>query len=272
MEIDIGRTLEKMRLLALKTGEALLLRQGCAQTLPTSKDFLSDADLLAEKLILEELGGTFPGIPFLSEEKGGDKITEGYLWVIDPIDGTYNYFRQNDHWGVSIALVKDGETVAGVICTPGSGWIYFSEKGRGAYRQELTYGLGGPELIRVSKEASMKEAQFWVGWGKEEHGGNDHERVYDVIRRLDRVSLYPQIRNSAVGDAMAVACGQSSGFVFPKPEVVDIAAAGLIVEEAGGTVTDLKGQPWSPFSPSFVASNGNFHTELLKVLGEENRF
>ena len=92
------------------------------------------------------------------------------------------------------------------------------------------------------------------------------KRVYDVIKILDRHTLYPQIRNSATAEMMMVACGKIAGYVFLKPEPFDIAAAGLIVERAGGEVTEADGNPWGPFSRSLVASNGAIHNDLLRII------
>lgn len=208
----------------------------------------------------------YPDIPALSEEKGGIETCEGYLWVIDPVDGTLNFFLQDDHFGVSIALVENGKTVAGVIYLPARNQLFSASRDMVA-RFRLTGEKEGEWTHpRVNQEDNLASAQFWVEWGKEAHGGDDHKKVQHILAKLDRRTLYPQIRNCTTASMMAVACGKIAGCVLSKPEPFDIAAAALIVEQAGGKVTHMDGSPWGPFSRSLAVSNGALHEDLLRIL------
>lgn len=253
------RTMEEA---ALKAGCVLVKMQAKSQRLTSPKDFLLDADLKSETIILRILASSYPKIPALSEEKGGKKGG----WVIDPLDGSINFFLMDDHWGVSIALTENGKTVAAVIYLPARRELFSATRITPTRCRILGNSKKSVARQRVSREEILSRSQCWIGWGKEEHGGDDHKKVCEIIRRLDSHTLYPQIRNSATADMMRVAQGKIAGYVFPKPEPFDIAAAGLIVEQAGGKVTDMEGNPWTPFSPSLIASNGHLHADLLRIL------
>ena len=264
--IDLNEALMVMETAAVKAGHILLEMQPQSRRLESRKDFLTDADLESEEVILHTLSSKYPDIPSFSEEKGGKETREGYLWVIDPVDGTINFFLGDDHWGISIALVENGRTMAGVIYLPARKQLFSASRNIASRLRYFDGQESEWKNLKVNEESNPANSQFWLAWGKEEHGGSDHKKVYDVIKRLDCHSLYPQIRNAASADIMTVALGRIAGHVFPKPDPFDIAAAGLIVEQAGGTVTDMDGKEWSPFSRSLVASNGVIHSELLRIL------
>src|SRR3989338_346942 len=116
--LHLATALTVMENAAIHAARVLTRMQLKSRRLESRKDFLTDADLKSEEIILRTLAAEYPNIPVLSEEKGGIEIKEGYLWVIDPIDGTINFFLQDDHWGISIALVENGRTVAGVVYLP----------------------------------------------------------------------------------------------------------------------------------------------------------
>ena len=262
--MDLEIALKVMRGAVTEAGEMLLAFQPEVEKLSSSKDFLTDADLKSEEIILASLQKEYPDTPVFSEEKCGEAITNGFLWVIDPVDGTINYFLQDDHWEVSIALVENGKTVAGVVYLPAKDLLFYASQRvlTKVYFAEWECS----EVLKVNKQSNLKDCQIWLDWGKEENAGADHEKVYRVIKKLDQATLYPQIRNSCTSDMLTVAMGKIAGYVFPKPEPFDIAAAGLIVECAGGKVTDMEGNAWSPFSKSLVATNGKIHGELIDLL------
>lgn len=108
----------------MEAGRMLILLQPKTKELATQKGFLTDADLKSEEMILKILGAVYPEIHSFSEEKGGEAIKEGLVWVIDPVDGTINFFLGDDHWGVSIALVEDGHAIAGVVYLPAKGKMF----------------------------------------------------------------------------------------------------------------------------------------------------
>ena len=262
--MDLNKVISVMEMVAINAGDMLMGIQPKSKRLETRKDFLTDADLKSEEIILRALASEYPDIPSFSEEKGGEEIKNGYFWIVDPIDGTINFFLQDDHWGISIALAENGYTIAGVVYLPARKQIFSASHDMPARFRHIKETEW--TNINVNKEDNLADSQFWVGWGKENHGGNDHKKVYNVIEKLDRQTLYPQIRNSAIADMMMVACGKITGYVFTNPEPFDIAAAGFIIERAGGKVTDIDGNLWNSFSRSLIASNGVIHNDLLRVI------
>ncbi len=263
-DIEIAIELSTMEKTALAAGRMLLEMQPLALSLPTRKDFVSDADHRSEELILRALQARFPEIPILSEEAGGVAVRTGYLWVIDPVDGTINYFLQDEHWGVSIALVKDGQTVAGIVYLPAKDFLFAaSNEGRTTVYRPLRGGSWWQ--CEVNTTANLKECQIWHDWGKDCGDGTNHVKVVERHARLNQHTLYPQMRNGCIASASMVALGRIPGYLFTTPEPFDVAAVGLIVKQAGGTVTDLDGQPWGPFSPSMLATNGLIHDQLLEL-------
>jgi len=262
--IDLFKALKIMEQAAIDAGRLLTKMQPKSRRLESRKDFLTDADLESEQAILSVLEAEYPEITSFSEEQGGI-MTDGYLWVIDPIDGTINFFLGDSHWGVSIALVKRQQTIAGVVYLPANKQL-FSASCDTPTKLRIVDSEDEEINLHVNNETNLINSQFWFGWGKEDCGGEDHRKVCEAMAKLDRQTLYPQIRNSATADMMMVAWGKIHGYVFLKPEPFDIAAAGLIIERAGGSVTDQNGHPWNAFSSSLIASNGILHEKLLSVI------
>ncbi len=246
------------KLAAQQAGRIVRVAQPRALQLQSFKDFLTAQDLKSEELIARVLANFDPTIPMFSEERGGTR--EERMWVVDPIDGTVNYFHQGvDDWGISIALVEGGKTQCGAIYFPGSEEVCLSRQGAAAERCK---GIAFSPLW-VSREKRLAQAQVWTDWAK-----GQPERTLSIFERLSCHTLYPQIRLCFTAAMMHVARGRIDGYVHCGPEPFDQAAAGLIVQNAGGTVTDMEGKPWHPFSKSIVATNGLIHEELLEVIQE----
>lgn len=264
--MNLDKALTVMEEAAINAGRVLDKMQPETRRLESRKDFLTDADLKSEEIILRALATEYPNIPSFSEEKGGTEIKEGYLWIVDPIDGTINFFLQDDHWGISIALAENGHTIAGVIYLPARKEMFSASRDTAARFSRIEKQKTGWTNLSVSREEILANSQFCVCWGKEEHGGKDIRKACDVIASLALHALCLQVRNSATANMMMAACGKITGCVFTKPEPFDIAAAGLIIERAGGRVTDMDGNQWGPFSRSLVATNGLIHNDLLRII------
>ena len=212
--INLNKALDLMERAAIDAGEFLVSMRPKIKRLESRKDFLTDANLGSEKIILSILAEAYPDIPSLSEERGGLELTEGYLWIIDPVDGTINFFLGDDHWGVSIALVENGHTIAGVVYLPSKGQLFSALRDMTANLRVIGKDNEERLVLGVNEESIMTNSQFWLGWGKEEHGGGDHEKVYSAIAKLDSSTLYPQIRNSAVADMMMVAASEVEKYII----------------------------------------------------------
>ncbi len=263
-------TLRTMTAAALVAGKRLL--EVKPTRLVSAKDFVTTADLLSGQVIRQNLAARFPEIPFFGEEDW--KIIEKteIQWVVDEVDGTVNFYHGDDHWGISIALVREGRSVAGAIYLPAKKQLFFAgEDAPVAWLAKVDDmgHAGKPEMISVNHEGEADKPLVLLEWVKEQNDGRDHSLVVDILARLDWSGfLYPQVRNSSVASLTKVAQGIAGGFVHPRPEPWDVAAGCLIVELAGGKVTNLAGEPWSPFSAEkgIVASNGLIHDELLKAV------
>lgn len=256
------------------TSVALLAGQRLSSVKPkpevSDKDFLTDADQLSEAIIRRALKDRFPYISSFGEESETGVAFRGDGFYIDAIDGTVNYFHGDDYWGISIALALGGASVAGVVYLPAKGQMFFAQDDGPAWLATVADGkIGKPVPISVSKEDNgPTKPLILIDWVKEKNGGQDHARVVEILDRLRKEFLYPQIRNCSVANLMMVAAGKAAGFVHLRPEIYDVAAGCLIVERAGGKVTDLAGKPWSPHSAEkgIVASNGVLHDEILSTI------
>lgn len=250
--------LADMREAARLAGTMLLTQQPRARMIKQNyKDFVTEQDQTAEKIICDYLAAGHPDVAVFAEERGGEPRRMGRLWIIDPLDGTKNYFRQDDHWSVSIAYVEDGRTSAGVIFLPGKNLLLSTHR---SFENSVRVEPDEQSEFRVSRQSDLKSARLWTDWSKGD------QRV--VLRAIEKLlgGEPPQIRNCCTAGMIAVAMGRVDGFFHVAPEPFDFAAAALIVEQKGGRVTDLDGNPWHPFSPSIAATNGLIHEELLTVL------
>jgi myo-inositol-1(or 4)-monophosphatase len=214
------------------------------------KDYVTDVDLQAEEKIITTIRDNYPEHSILSEERGDLHKDSEYKWIIDPLDGTHNYAHNLPMFGVSIALEHAGTVILGVISLPYFNEICVAEKGKGAY-------INGSK-IHVS-DVDLGEALM----------------IYDTKLRVNRDPMINSLSKlvhdvfvirmfgAATWDMCLIAKGQADLSVDFTCKPWDIAAGALIVEEAGGKVTDLQGNPWTPYSNGFIASNGKIHEKVV---------
>jgi len=194
-------------------------------------DFVSKADIAAEKILRDELMGARPTYGWLGEETGGqDGQDPTRRWIVDPLDGTTNFLHGLPHWAVSIALEHKGEIVAGVIFDAAKDEMFFAEKGTGAWMNE--------SRIRVSGRSRMVEAVFATGvpFGTK-------KTLPATLRDLGRLMpLCAGVRRwgSAALDLAYVAAGRYDGFWERELHAWDLAAGLIIVKEAGGLVGPIR--------------------------------
>jgi myo-inositol-1(or 4)-monophosphatase len=217
------------------------------------EDLVTNGDLQSNQLIIKRLKSLTPDVNIFSEEDEKEMTeTNKPCWIVDPIDGTYNYFHQLQEWGVSIALAINGRTKIAGVYLPAIGRLkVLIESGVQFFDASL----------RVREDTDISHAQIWT-----DHIKGPAEPVIDIFTKLTKHTTCPQIRLCATYSLLNVAYGNITGYVHPAPKPEDIAAAALIVEKAGGKVTDIQGNPWTPFSKSIVATNGLLHDQLLSVL------
>ena len=242
---------------AKKAGKILLGRMGKTRVseIKGKADMSTDADIESEKAIIGFIESAFPKHSIIGEETGKkDKGSES-TWIIDPLDGTKNYFKRIPIFSVSIALAREKEIVLGVVFDPVAKMLYHAERGKGCF-------LNG-ERIRVSKTRSLDRATVFFD------SGNLGKANPESLRKMGE-KIY-RVRNFGVGSLALCYLAQGAYDAYvgnPNVKIMDIAAGTLIAGEAGAKVTGLKGETANLFeSRALVASNGLLHKGLLEIFG-----
>lgn len=219
-------------------------------------DLVTEADLQAERTILEIIRNNFPQDDILSEEAGRDGNASDRIWVVDPLDGTTNFAHGFPFFAISIALEIEGEIVVGVVHNPYMDEYFAASKGAGAYLNK------GP--IRVSKTQDLGDSLLATGFPYD-----IRERPHGAMELFQRMVVRTQgVRRpgSATLDLCYVAAGRLDGFWEEGLKPWDTAAGTVIVREAGGILTTLEGRPYSPYLKSIVAANPYIHEEMIRAL------
>lgn len=220
-------------------------------------DFVSNADLKSDRILREELAKARPGFGFLTEESGTTAGSDAeHRWIIDPLDGTTNFLHGLPHFAISVALEKSGEIVAGVVHDPIKDEMFVAEKGGGAFLND--------RRLRVSARKVMGEALLATGIPFRGHG--DREAFARQLDAAMRETAGVRRFGAAALDLAYVAAGRYEGFWEEGLSPWDIAAGILLVREAGGYVSDLKGGPNVLHGGSILASNGLLHAPLQSML------
>ena len=219
-------------------------------------DLVTAIDRRCEKAILAIIGRAFPGHGLLAEESDPRTGDAEHLWVVDPLDGTTNYSRGFPYFCVSVALARAGRVIVAAVYQPLLDELFTAVRGQGAF-------LNGRPL-RVSGQARLDQAFLATGFPYDIR----RSRRTNIGNFTNLVTRCLAIRRggAAALDLAYVAAGRFDGFWELKLRPWDIAAASLLIEEAGGRVTGLSGRPWRLPVRDVVASNGLVHAELLEHL------
>lgn len=217
-------------------------------------NLVTEADHASEKAIMAVLKDHFPSHSILTEESGELFQESDYKWIIDPIDGTVNFAHRIPLCCISIGLEHEGKMIAGAVYNPFMNELFVAEKGKGATLNDRP--------ISVSKKEKVINACLVTGFPYTYLDAPNGP--LEVFERFIRRGIPVRRLGSAAIDLCWVACGRFDGFYEHKLQAWDSAAGFLIVEEAGGKVTDLKGEPYSPYQPGIIASNHIMHEELLQ--------
>ncbi len=221
-------------------------------------DIVTEADLVAEKIILDIIKKNFPSHNIISEEAGTEENNSDYTWVIDPLDGTINYTQGIEEYSVSIALEHNNEIIIGVIYRPESNEIFFAEKGKGAYKNN--------KKISVSTESHLEDMMISTDSSSQEPARSHIFQTLNYIRDNFR---HVRIFGSSSLHLCRIASGQLDFYYKHQYSHWDFAAGKLIVEEAGGKVTDLLGNPITKNSQNILASNGIRHKDILEMINKK---
>ena len=220
---------------------------------------VTEADHASERAILAVIKNAFPDHHILSEEVGAINRDSDYKWIIDPIDGTINFAHGIPLNCVSIAIEYKGEIIMGAVYNPHMNEFYFAEKGKGATLND--------QPIHVSAETQTLHACLVTGFPYTYI--NMPNGPLEIFERLIRKGVPVRRLGSAAIDLCWVAAGRFDGFYEHKLEAWDSAAGYLIVEEAGGKVTDFDGNKFSVYQHRVLATNGKIHDEMLEVLNNQ---
>lgn len=222
-------------------------------------NLVTEADHASEKAIIDTIREQFPAHYILSEESGELVMDSEYKWIIDPIDGTVNYANGIPICCVSIGLEHNGTMIMGAVHNPFMREFFLAEKGQGAT-------LNG-DPIQVSSQSDVLKSCLVTGFPYTYI--NEPNGPLEVFGRLIRKGIPVRRLGSAAIDLCWVAAGRFDGFFEHKLQAWDSAAGFLMVEEAGGKVTDFKGDYYSPYQPHIVASNGKVHDGLLNWINDK---
>lgn len=238
---------KKAGAIALRYFETSVVRE-----VKADKSFVTAADKEAEAAIIADIKKHFPDHGILGEESGEVKTDSPYSWVIDPLDGTGNFVNGIPLFSVSIAVIENGKPIAAVVYQPVGDSLYAAEKGKGTTWRN--------KPVRVS-DGDTERAMITFGPGKKEK-----ERLNRMLSASERFVKSKRYLGSAALELAYVARGGTEGFICLGLNRWDYAAGVLLVEEAGGKITDFEGKPWQfGGSDFFVASNGIVHNALLRL-------
>ncbi len=216
-------------------------------------NLVSKVDLEAEKKIISVIKSKYPNHSILSEECGEKKKDSDYMWIIDPLDGTHNFLAGLNMFGTCIALKHKQEVILGVIFLPYFGQLYVAEKGKGAF-------LNGKKM-HVSKNSNLNDSMILYDGGLRR---DRHVKLKAIDLLMDKVFRL-RILGAACVNFAYLAKGDADAYIEHSTNPWDIAAGMLIVQEAGGKVTNRAGEAHSLGNEGFVASNGKIHKELIDL-------
>ena len=219
-------------------------------------NLVTETDKASEKLITDFIKKKYPSHGILAEEGSEANKNAEYLWVIDPLDGTTNFAHGLPIFSVSIGLQKNGETIAGVVYDVNRDIIYSAEKNSGSFAN----GTG----INVNKNINLGHSMLVTGfpYNVKENPDKCYERFIEFLKNARAIRRL----GSAAIDFCYVANGIFEGFWEVSLHPWDICAGKLIVEEAGGLVTDFDGNKIDIYSKRILATNGLIHQKMIDVM------
>ena len=243
---------------ARRAGQVLLTEFGKSQEIRFKglRDIVTEADLAAQAKVVEVIRSRYPDHDIWGEESG--QVPGGasnYCWIVDPLDGTTNYSRGYPCFSVSIGLSHRGEIVLGAVYDPLRDQLFQAKRGQGAYLNN--------DMIHVRAVERLIDAVVGLDWPRKQD--LRYPMVQLVAEVAPRVGTLRSTGSAALG-LCCVAAGWIDTYFHLSLKPWDIAAASVIIQEAGGAVSDIAGLPWQPDSENCLASNGLIHKAMLNLL------
>lgn len=221
-------------------------------------NYVTQIDYKVQEYLVSALNSIIPGSNIITEEnEKNDLSLSKPTWILDPVDGTTNLFHGYQHSAVSLALYTGGKAAAGWIYNPTSGEMFSGEAGRGAWLDGRKINVSGNRLI----------GDCLISFGTTPYDRSNADKTFDILKRVFMKCQEVRRSGSAALDLAYVACGRTDGFFELRLQPWDFAAGILILEEAGGRITDWEGKRPGAVSPSSIlATNGLVHDELFELL------
>jgi|SRR3989344_8391760 len=219
-------------------------------------DMVTELDMQSEKIILDAIKSNFPDHDTLSEEAGIiGSGTSRYAWVVDPIDGTKNYYYGMNPYRVGICLLEDKKPILNILYNPTKNEIYTAQKGSGA--------LLNDKKITVSNNADLKNSivMFHLSSKKE-----TRVRTIGMLQKISEATMSMRIFGSSLASMSYIASGKFDVYFTVQTSPWDFLPGALLIEEAGGKVTDIHGKEITSESTSVLATNGKVHDQMLELL------
>lgn len=225
---------------------------GILRTKQNPADILTEADLAANEFLLEKIKAEYPDHGIISEELPEVKSDSGYVWTIDPLDGTSNFAREIPLFASMVSLMKDDDVILGCIYDPIHDEMFFAAKGEGAF-------LNGEKIKCAEKDSLEYTFGVFDACYKAEI---DSTVITGANRKKAKNSRY----NSAGLSSVFTACGRRDWAILAGAYLWDYAPSSIILREAGCKVTNLAGEEWTIKDRDMIASNPNIHQELIEML------
>ncbi len=226
------------------------------QSKDTLNNLVTEVDKKSEDAIIDVIKSEFPEHFILSEEVGELSTSSNYKWIIDPIDGTVNFAHGIPICCISIGLECDGQMLMGAVFNPFMNELFFAERGKGAFLNN--------KPLKVSANAQMEIACLVTGFPYR-WAAIDTDPI-PVFERFVRLGLPVRRLGSAAIDLCWVAAGRFDGFWEYNLNPWDVAAGYLIVEEAGGRISNFNGDPYNVYDKQTLATNGKIHEQMLALI------
>ena len=240
------------------TGVMLLdrFRRGLPSMMKAGAGLVTEADRLAERMLIASLCKKFPQSKFLAEESGGEMGHCEAKWIIDPLDGTSNYVHGLPWFCISVALEAMGELEMGWVYVPATKEMFFAQRGKGAFLS------GRP--IRVSETRELEDSVVATGFYY--YKGDELDVQVERFKHVQRACLGVRRAGSAALDLAYTAAGFFDGYWEVGIQPWDVAAGALLVKEAGGMVTDINAGQGFLYGRNIIAANQNIYSKLLWLL------
>lgn len=255
------KNFESIKKIVTEAGEKLLLfyKSNVSISYKGPRDLVTEADIFVESFLREQLYKAFPSIPFIGEETGYKEIPET-CFIVDPLDGTTNFAHAYPAFCISLGYMENNEIIFGTVLDPLGKELFYAIKGTGAFCNE--------KRIHVSHENLLKKSLLATGFPYLDtlvpHILNYFNHILPKCQGIRR-------SGSAALDLCYTACGRFDGFFELGLKPWDVTAGLLIVNEAGGMTTNLKGVKSTPFDNEYLATNGKIHDQILEVVKDSDK-